>query len=444
MIHSSIHAPRIPGEIFLPPSKSYTMRALMIAMFSRGSTYIDHPLMGQDTKHMLGVLKVLAVPYTLSSGGIEVGFFEGLKDDCVLDAGNSGQIYRFMLAILSMQSKPVSIKGDASLRYNRPIDDLLNALSALGVKVHKYNDGDLICTIQGPWREDKHRVLVQGSDSQVVSALMLSAVLNKKDLTIEVRDPGEIPWVGMTQHILKTWCQAKINSTDAHCYHVLGHETGRMKDVFQVPYDASSALYPVSYALVTGQGTCIEGVDIDDGQPDWYVIRALMNDPYWQSRIYVSQNKLRIIQGTCYWAGGCWDMSQCIDALPMACVLSVFSKGPVVLDGIHMARFKESNRVDASCAMIRHFGLYPKVSQDTMIIVPRVRSYDPGYVCFDSYDDHRMAMSAWVLLNATLGKGKVRDPKNGIQGARRGKVNRVACIDKSFPNFMRTMGFVST
>ena len=82
------------ATIWIPGSKSQTIRALLIASFSRGKSTIINPLISSDTLSTANALKTL---------GVKIDYDEGKKlfrvdaenigkgfDKVTLDLGNSG------------------------------------------------------------------------------------------------------------------------------------------------------------------------------------------------------------------------------------------------------------------------------------------------------------------------------------------------------------------
>ena len=81
------------GDIYLPGSKSISIRALLLASLAKGETTILGLLNSEDTKIMITVLKSLGVIIDLIEDDIEDGIFDdsGNINIKVKGGGNFGQ-----------------------------------------------------------------------------------------------------------------------------------------------------------------------------------------------------------------------------------------------------------------------------------------------------------------------------------------------------------------
>ena len=85
-------AREVTGAVAAPPSKSATNRALILAALSETGVEIEHPLVSEDTRALVGCLTAMGATVAASPLGLRVqgplsvppGF------EVVLDAGESG------------------------------------------------------------------------------------------------------------------------------------------------------------------------------------------------------------------------------------------------------------------------------------------------------------------------------------------------------------------
>jgi len=89
----------VEGEVFAPPSKSYTHRAITIGSLSE-KCVVRRPLISEDTKATIRACKMLGAQINEEKGDL---FIEGVKGkphipEDVIDVGNSGTTLRFMTA----------------------------------------------------------------------------------------------------------------------------------------------------------------------------------------------------------------------------------------------------------------------------------------------------------------------------------------------------------
>ena len=142
----------------LPPSKSHAIRWLALAaQSSQEVVLLNMAQAGQDVVSMRRCLSQMGVSIVdVDEGGAEVHQPENADDQpasgsvswkvsgvgpggltspiSVLHAGNSGTSLRVLMALASLQSTPIMLDGDASLRSRR-YPGMLSSLGQLGVQL---------------------------------------------------------------------------------------------------------------------------------------------------------------------------------------------------------------------------------------------------------------------------------------------------------------------
>jgi 3-phosphoshikimate 1-carboxyvinyltransferase len=114
-----------------------------------------------------------------------------------------------------------------------------------------------------------------------------------------------------------------------------------------------------------------------------------------------------------------------IDEFPVICVAAAMAAGRTVIREAKELRVKETDRIAAMAASLRKAGVDVVETTDGMVI-----EGDGHLLCgdFESFGDHRIAMSMLVAGLAAQGEVTVRD---------------VECIATSFPNFTALLDKVS-
>ncbi|HIY38841.1 MAG TPA: 3-phosphoshikimate 1-carboxyvinyltransferase, partial [Candidatus Agathobaculum merdigallinarum] len=96
-----------------------------------------------------------------------------------------------------------------------------------------------------------------------------------------------------------------------------------------------------------------------------------------------------------------------IDELPVIAVAAAFAEGETVIRDAQELKVKESNRIAAMVNELTRAGVDAEETEDGMIIrggkTPRAAS-------FETYGDHRIAMSLAVLALAAEGASRINDP----------------------------------
>ena len=108
-----------------------------------------------------------------------------------------------------------------------------------------------------------------------------------------------------------------------------------------------------------------------------------------------------------------------IDEIPVLCVAAAFSEGKTIISGAKELRFKESDRISCIVAEFKKAGVSIDEMDDGIIITgnPDLQINEGVY---ESYGDHRMAMSIAIL---------------GLKSKTQIKIQGSESIDTSFPGF---------
>ena len=436
--------PVSPMPIEVPPSKSHSMRALVLAAFAEGSSQIKNLLMSGDTKTAVSVFESLGVKFKIEQKNIssaDIIVFppkEGLKKriekqkQIKIDAGNSGTLFYFLGSILSLMSSDFILTGDSSI-LKRPAKPLIEIYEELGLK-YEFLDGferapirvlpgsSLIKNLKGK------TICLEGDFSQVVSGLLLVAGLLDFPLQINLKRAGELPYLKMTLHWLKT-CGIELDvSDDFKTFKI----TGRQKiSSFSasIPADWSSAAFPIALALITASTISIKNIDINDVQGDARIVRVLkeMNADI---RFEEKSQTLKIFPSSL--KGGTFDCSDIPDAVPALSAIACFAKGETILKNIEICRYKECDRLSVISSELKKLGADITEERDVLHIIGNAgKNLSPASV--DSYKDHRIAMMLTVI-------GFGIDDKDGAVFT----LKNAECFDISYPSFLedlKRMGF---
>lgn len=405
----------LSGKIVIPPSKSQTLRAILFASLARGTSTLFNPLESPDVDAMISGCSLLGAKITRFSDQMVIegiaGQVNGAED--VIDAGNSGIVFRFLTAVSALSPLPIVITGDNSIRHQRPIAPLLHALSCLGVKtISTKGDGFAPVVIQGPIKEGK--TVIEAGDSQFVSALLIASLFVVGSVEITALNSGEKPWVDLTLDWFKR-LHLPYKKEGYERYWIEG-PIKISPFTYTVPSDFSSALFPIIAALITHSELVLEGLDFSDAQGDKKVIEWLQK---MGGKIVVEKGRVRVLKGG-QLKGLSLNINDCIDAITPLAVVACFAEGETTLNGAQGARFKECDRINATVHELSKMGAQITETPEGLMIR---RSYLKGSTNLFSHGDHRMGMS---LACAALGA----EEDSMIEGS--------DCIAKTFPAFIKT------
>jgi 3-phosphoshikimate 1-carboxyvinyltransferase len=408
---------KLSGIASVPPSKSHTMRAVLFASLAAGQSVIHNYLESPDTTAMINACRLLGAKITLEPDKlIIIGTAGKLQvPDEIIDAGNSGQVLRFIGALAALIPGYTVITGDASIRHKRPVQPLLNAIEQLGgFAVSTKNDGHAPIIIKGPI-EGGYAEL-SGEDSQPVSGMLIAAAFLPGETEIKVHNPGETPWIDLTLYWFKR-LGIQYQRNDYSYYKVNGKTQLAAFD-YTVPSDFSSAAFPIVAALITGSKINLTNIDMQDVQGDKAIIPALQSLGALIN--YNEEQKILTVEKSPQLIGGNININDYVDAITILSVLGCNVSTPLQITGAAIAKQKESNRIAAITQELNKMQGQAQEQTDGLLVMPKKLIG----TTVESYHDHRMAMSLAVA---------------GLTEEGTTVINDVDCVAKSFASFVAVM-----
>lgn len=402
-------------EVVVPGSKSVTNRALLCAALADGVSTLTGALFADDTAAMLGALRDLGVRIEVDEPAARitvhgVGPAIGVKPATV-DARQSGTTSRFVLPAATLTAAPVVVDGDAQLRA-RPFGPLLTALTDLGASVRPLGTpGYLPVEVAGP--PTVGEVTIPGHlSSQFLSGLMLAAPLLPAGLTVRVSTPlVSVPYVTMTGRVMAAFGVApsvdpRLVTVPAGAYRPTG---------YPVEPDASAASYFFAAAAITGGRITVPGLGPDALQGDVAFVDLLE-----RMGATVARGADAItVTGTGRLHGIDADLADISDTAQTLAAVATVADSPTRVRGIGFIRGKETDRLAAVVTELRRAGIDAEQDADGFTIRPGA----PRPTVFDTYGDHRMAMSL-ALLGLRATGIRIADP---------------GCVAKTFPRYFDTL-----
>lgn len=407
---------QLNGSLTIPSSKSQTMRAILFASLAKGTSIIENCLPSQDTNAMISACQQFGALINTENNLCKIIGVDGKLNPIsdVVNVNNSGIVLRFITALSAHLPTYTVITGDHSIRHQRPMHDLLSGLEQLGVKAESTcNNGFAPIIVKGPIQPGQ--TILQGLDSQPVSALLIATAFTKGSTTIKVSNPGEIPWVELTLNWLD---RLGINYTKPHNnfneYLIKGSASINGYN-YQVPGDLSTLAFPVAAALITNSELTISNVDLDDPQGDKKIIEVFIK---MGAKISYEKSKKRlIVEKSGKLQAIKIDINDFIDSLPILAVVACFAEGTTTLTNALVARSKECDRIHCMANELVKLGAKVTETQDSLIIEGGNQLH---FGEINSYGDHRMAM-ALSVAGMGINDGCI--------------VKNSECISKTYPQF---------
>ncbi|MCR9191314.1 MAG: 3-phosphoshikimate 1-carboxyvinyltransferase [Gammaproteobacteria bacterium] len=417
MANYHVQPSKLQGDIVIPPSKSHTLRAILFATMAQGVSTIRNYLSSLDTVAMIDACRLLGAEIKISDTQLTITGCAGKPQTPadVIDAGNSGQVLRFVAAIAALTEGYTVITGDESIRNNRPIQPLLDGLTQAAVlAVSSQSNGYAPVIIKGPLRGGA-TITINGEDSQPVSGILMAAAFASQPIVIQVTEPGEKPWIDLTLAWFDRLDIAYQRQGYSE-YTVMGNTEYAGFD-YTVPGDFSSCAFPVVAALITASAVKLHHLDPKDAQGDKALLSVLQT---LGADLQFDDQQILSIRSSGNIRGRRIEVNDFIDAVPILAVLACFIDGETVITGAAIARHKESDRLAAISEELKKMGANIVEDPDGLRIKP---AFLTG-ARVSSHHDHRIAMALAVAGMAAEGETIIEE---------------IACVDKSYPGFAEAL-----
>ena len=405
---------RLEGSVKVPPSKSYTHRAVLMASLSEGSSTISNALFSRDTKATMAACRSMGAELKESGSTIRVeGTLPRTPED-VVNVENSGTTLRFMTsAFAAAPDGYVVLTGDTSIR-RRPMQPLLDTLRELGVEAWSTRRNGCAPVVVKAGGIAGGSATIRGDvSSQFVSSLLISAPMAKSETSLVVADAVSRPYIEATLTLSRHFGIKIEREGYARFLVAPGQRYGRAD--FTVPADFSSASFIVAAVGLAGGRVVLEDLNPDLPQGDSAILGI------------ASAMGVRVIEGLSMVTvesdggrlkGGTFNLGDTPDLLPVVAALALKSETPVEVVGTAHARFKETDRIAILASELSKLGVRIEERPDGLKISP---GGDVRPALLDAHDDHRMFMA--FSLASMLVPGGI--PVMGAES-----------LDVSYPGFL--------
>ena len=404
--------------IEVPGSKSYTNRALLIAALARGASTVTGALFSDDTRYMCNALQKLGVEIDTDEKRATFNVYGNGGDIPVSNAelyiGNSGTTSRSLTAYVSLGRGKFIIDGDEPMRHGRPISDLLDALTQMGVSARsQFDNGHLPVIVEANGLEGGKTRLDVRKSSQFLTALLLIAPYAKNDVEIEVVGDREMPYIDITLAVMEAF-GVQVVSEGYRYFQIEGGQRYQPR-IYNIEPDASNASYFFAAAAITGGRVTVQHLSLDSVQGDIQFVRILEQ---MGCQVTVSEGGITVT-GPRQLKGIDVDMRAISDTSLTLAAIAPFANSKVTIRNIEHTRWQETDRIHAMVTELRKLGVPVVEHQDGLEISPAPITS----AAIDTYEDHRMAM-AFALVGLKADGIRINDPE---------------CVSKTFPNYFEVL-----
>jgi 3-phosphoshikimate 1-carboxyvinyltransferase len=468
----------------LPGSKSLTNRALLLAALADGHSTLTGALVdADDAQVMIAALRTLGAGIEITPDVIDsqptgnatirvlgvAGRWKIAPGAVVeLDLHNAGTATRFLTAAAILQpdnAGGIIIDGNARMRQ-RPIGELVDAMTAAGLRVEYVGQVGFPPVRIWPVGELQQQTIAfefgVTASSQFISAVMMLGPSLSNGLTLGLpKQATSVEYVHMTRKLMKR-LGVSFRQVGLDGYVGNAHLNMRKPHLPGFPYsveaDASSATYFMAIPVIVpglrvrliGEGfRALNRAEWENNlreprflQPDFSFCQVVTE---FGAKYSVEEHSHHVASSTGRTPLALdIEMRAMPDAAMTAAVLACFANGTTTLRGLRTLRVKETDRIAAMVAELAKVGVAVEPfayvdaegqSDEGIRITPPPQSdgtlgidcsHNAPKVLFETYDDHRMAMSLALI------------------GLRRPNVviDNPTCVCKTYPTFWRDLARV--
>jgi 3-phosphoshikimate 1-carboxyvinyltransferase len=425
------------ATVRVPGSKSLTNRALLIASLCKGTTRLANALFSDDSRYFARALQTLGFDVQLDEANHEMtvtglgGKIPAAKAELYI--GNAGTAARFLSAFLTLGNGEYILDGDPRMR-ERPIGDLVEALTQLGCNIQSALQGD-----GRPLTTDHHPLsIVNGQicppikiiasslsggattiagdiSSQFLSALLMVAPYAQNPIEITLStELNSKPYVDMTIAIMKDFGIEIIR--DGYSSFTIRPNHYSLISNYSIESDSSAASYFFAAPAICGGAVTVQNISRKSVQGDIAFLDVLTK---MGCTVTEADNSITVHRPSSI-VGLDVDMRDIPDTAQTLAAVAPFVSSPTRIRGIASARVKETDRVHGTCSELTRLGVRVEEHEDGMTIHPCER-FEPATI--QTYNDHRMAM-AFSLIGLRVPGVTIENP---------------SCVSKTFPNYFETL-----
>ncbi len=414
-----VYPGKLRGTVKAPPSKSVAHRALICAALAEGESVIHGisaskdmeatirciQAMGAEVERDGEVARVTGIGGSLSAEGTGQG---DAGEPPVLDCGESGSTFRFLLPVAAAIGMDADFTGSGRLP-ERPVTELADEMKKHGVSFLPWDKDTLPFSISGKLEAGVYS-LPGNVSSQYFSGLLFALPLLEGDS--EIRIEGELQssgYVDLTVDMIRQFGITLRWTEDG--FKIKGGQRYNAREI-QVEGDYSNAAFWL-VAGATGSDIAVQGLDRYSRQGDSVILEMLEEAgaavTWSDDTVRVRGYGLESIVADC---------GEIPDIVPILAVAACSSQDPSGFMNAGRLRLKESDRLSATASMLA------KLGADIQICGDRLDLYVPdglyGENVIDGCNDHRIVMSAAI---AAL---RCQEPI---------KITGAEAVAKSYPDF---------
>ena len=382
----------LKGTIEIPPSKSYSHRAVIAAALAENGkkSKIDNLKFSVDITTTTDIME---------NWGAEIERFESALEiignggkvaprDKYVQCNESGSTIRFLIPVGITRENELIFDGKGKL-VDRPLDSYYKIFKEQGLK-YETTGGKLPLTVNGKLKPGNYEI--DGNiSSQFITGLLYALPLLDGDSKLTINKNLESKgYVDLTLEILKL-AGIEIVNNDYKSFDIRGNQTYKPFN-YTIEGDYSQVAFWIVAGIISAnrdnEVKCFH-VNKNSLQGDREIIEIVTrmgaNLEIFDDYVIVKPSKTK---------GTVIDISQCPDIGPILTVLAALSEGETRIINGERLRIKESDRITSIKTELNKLGGNVAEEGDSLII-QGVEGFRGG-VTVNAWNDHRIAMSLAV------------------------------------------------
>lgn len=394
------------GEVRAPSSKSQAHRLLICAALGKRAVSVNCGEKSKDIAATASCLSSLCADISESPEGLfRVTPNDKKSEPACLSCGESGSTLRFLIPVCGALGKSAVFKMEGRLP-ERPLHPFDTLLREHGMSIEKKGD-ELYCS--GRLRSGAFEIAGDVS-SQFISGLLFALPLLDGDSTIRITGKTESKsYITMTENAVSA-AGIRFSKTENE-YRIPGNQSYALPDGTSAEGDYSNAAFFLCMGALSDKGIKVKNMPENSAQGDKEIINILRR---FGAKLSFEGDEITVKKGSLH--GTRIDASGVPDLVPVLATLAAAAEGETTVYNAARLRLKESDRLSAAAQLIKNLGGSVTELPDGLII--HGGTLHGGRV--NSFNDHRIAMSAAVAACVCTGTITVTDPE---------------CTQKSFPLF---------
>ena len=377
------------GTIEIPPSKSYSHRAVIAAALAEGGkkSKIDNLKFSVDITTTTDIMENWGAEIERFENALEIIGNGGkvVPKDKYVQCNESGSTIRFLIPIGITNKNELIFDGKGKL-VDRPLDSYYKIFDKQGI-FYKNENGKLPLTVNGKLKAGNYEI--DGNiSSQFITGLLYALPLLDGDSKLTINKNLESKgYIDLTLEILKL-AGIEIVNNDYKSFDIRGNQIYKPLN-YTVEGDYSQVAFWIVAGIISANRNnevkCLH-VNKNSLQGDREIIEIVermgANIEIFDNYVIVNPSKTK---------GTVIDISQCPDIGPILTVLGALSEGETRIINGERLRIKESDRITSIKTELNKLGANVTEEGDSLIIQGVERF--AGGVTVNAWNDHRIAMS---------------------------------------------------